>query len=315
MIRRIISLIVPVLLGIQSTFAQLDYGFDFSKAGTAGFQFLKIGVGAREAALGEAVTSLTNNANAVFWNPGALPLIRQRQIYFTHNEWIAGSTHDAVALAVPVGSFVFGLSAASLAIEEFEETTVLEPEGTGRMVSAGNLLLGIAAARRFTDRLTVGVQMKYVHENLDEQSFDNMLFDVGALYYTGFRQLRLGFSLQHFGADMKILRQSFRMPLLFRLSAADDLISSPNYRLTAAIDLVHPTDNVEWVNAGLELELLSLISLRGGYRYNVDEGKLSFGIGIHPSSVGPVSPAFDYSYVKYGDILGATHRFSIGFGI
>jgi hypothetical protein len=296
-------------------FGQLDYGFDFSKAGTSGFQFLKIGVGARESALGEAATSLTNDANSVFWNVGALPLAGTNQAIFTHNEWLAGSTHDAFVVAVPFRHFTVALSAVRLAIEEFEETTVLEPEGTGRMVSAGDVLVGIAVGRRFTDRLTIGGQVKFVQETLDTENFSNFLFDIGALYYTGFRQLRLGFSLQHFGPDMKIIRQSFRMPLLFRLSAADEILETDNYRLSTGIDLVHPTDNVEWVNWGIELELFRSLAFRGGYRLNVDEGNITLGVGVNTPQVGGVFARFDYAYVKYGDIFGATHRFSVSLGL
>jgi hypothetical protein len=308
--------ILCLCIGVAaSTLAQLDYGFDFSKAGTSGFQFLKIGVGARESALGDAAASLTNDANAVFWNVGALPLVETREVIFTHNEWLAGSSHDAVVVALPFRHFTVAVNAVRLAIEEFEETTVLEPDGTGRMVRAGDVLVGLAIGRRFTDRLTIGGQIKFVQETLDTENFSNFLFDIGALYYTGFRQLRLGFSLQHFGPDMKIIRQSFRMPLLFRLSAADEILENDSFRLSAGIDLVHPTDNVEWVNMGVELELYKSLALRGGYRLNVDEGNLSLGVGVNTPQIGGVFARFDYAYVKYGDIFGATHRFSVSLGL
>ena len=312
--KRLFTLILLPVVVIHFSYAQLDYGFDFSKAGTAGFQFLKIGVGARESALGEAATSITNDANSVFWNVGALPFVRERQAIITHNQWLAGSTHDAAVVAVPLGSYVVAASIIKLAIEEFEETTVLEPEGTGRMVNAGDILIGVAVARRFTDRLTIGVQTKYIQETLDMDSFNNILFDVGALYYTGFRQLRLGFSLQHFGPDMKIIRQTFRMPLVFRLSAADEIIHNENYRLTTAFDLVYPTDNIEWYNVGAEMELYKTFVFRSGYRFRMDQGNMTLGFGLQPPAIGTLNTRFDYAYVKYGDIFGATHRFSLVIG-
>jgi hypothetical protein len=84
--------------------------------------------------------------------------------------------------------------------------------GTGRMVSAGDLLIGVAAARRFTDKLTIGLQLKYVRESLDNDVVSNVLFDVGSIYYTGFHNLRLGFALQHFGPDMKVLTRNSGHP-------------------------------------------------------------------------------------------------------
>ncbi len=39
-----------------------------NKVGTTGFQFLKIGVGARETALAEAGTAMPEGTSAMFWN-------------------------------------------------------------------------------------------------------------------------------------------------------------------------------------------------------------------------------------------------------
>ena len=292
--------------------AQLDFGFDFEKTGSAGFQALKIGIGARETALGEAASSLTNDANAVFWNVGALPLIGGAEIRLTHTEWIVGSSLDAAVVAVPFGAYTFGLSVMNFGISEFEETTVLEPEGTGRIVSAGDMLVGLAAAKRFSSQLTIGLQAKYVRETLDMDAYSNVLFDVGALYFTGFRRLRLAFTLQHFGASVEGLRESFRMPLLFRMSVADEVISTSGVQLSASAELVHPTDNNEWVNIGAEAVILDVLALRAGYRFGVDQGRTSVGAGFMPPRVAGAALALDYAYVPFSDVLGVTHRLTLG---
>lgn len=307
-----VLLLLALLLTPFSVQAQSDYGFDFEKTGSAGFQALKIGIGARESALGEAASSLTNDANAVFWNVGALPLISGPTVYLTHNEWLVNSRVDALVAAVPVNSYTFGLSVMNFGIESYEETTATDPEGTGRMVSAGDLMVGLAAAKRFTDRLTIGLQVKYVREQLDQDVFSNVLFDVGTLYYTGFRQLRLAFTIQHFGASVNGLRESFRMPLLFRMSAADDLVDTQNFRLSTSFELVHPTDNNEWVNWGIESVFLNMLSLRAGYRFQVDEGDFSLGAGLALHQIAIFQMHLDYAYVPYGDLLGITHRITLG---
>jgi hypothetical protein len=103
------------------------------------------------------------------------------------------------------------------------------------------------------------------------------------------------------------------MPLLFRVSAAEDILLRDNQRLTAAVDLVHPTDNNEWVNWGLEYEYLNFLTLRAGYRINVDECRFSLGGGLKMPEFIPLDFALDYAYVSFGEIFGATHRFSVGF--
>ncbi len=312
---KIIFAVVLILVPLKENLAQLDYGFDFSKSGTAGLQFLKIGVGAKETAMGEAVTSLVNDANSVFWNASGIAYVEKYQLAFSYNSWLANSKHSSAVFAFPYASFVFAVSAASLQIKEFEETTALMPDGTGRMVSAGDYVFGLAAARRFTDRLSIGLQVKYVYEKLDDYNIGNVLFDVGAIYSTGFRDLTLGFSLQHFGPDMRLLNQDYRTPLLFRISASDKIKFNDDLVLTAAAELVHPTDNNEKVNLGLELQILDYISLRGGHRINVDEGKWSMGVGLTPPLFGGVSTRLDYAFILSEKVFNDIHRFSVMIGL
>jgi hypothetical protein len=146
--RIFVSIIIFTSLFVKESIAQFDYGFDFSKSGSAGLQFLKVGVGARETAMGEAVTSIVNDANSVFWNPAGIAYLEKREVSFSHNQWLVDSKHNAAVIAYPVGSFVFALNAITLDINEFEETTALQPDGTGRMVQAGDLLVGSCCSEK-----------------------------------------------------------------------------------------------------------------------------------------------------------------------
>jgi len=307
------ALIVILLLSVSgwTAMAQFDYGFEFSKAGTAGLQSLKILPGARDAALGGAVAALTHDVTSVFVNPGGLAFVEQTQASVSHVAWLAGSRTDAAVVATPVGGFVLALSAVRFGIDEFEETTVRQPLGTGRMVSAGDVLVGVAAGRRFSDKLTIGLQFKYVRESLDNDAVSNILFDVGTIYYTGFHNLRLAFALQHFGPDMKVISQKFRSPLLFRVGAGEDIAIGEDHHLTAGVDLVHPTDNNEWVNFGLEYDMLNLVSLRAGYRINVERGKFSLGAGVHPPAVAGVTLGVDYAYTHFDETMEPIQQFSL----
>lgn len=301
-----------IVITSSNSFAQFNFGFDFSKAGSAGLQSLKIESGARERALGGAVVSLVNNANAIFWNVAGIGYVNNFQVFASHSNWLVDSRHITLAAAYPVGPVVIGLSVMSMQINDFEETTVILPQGTGRMVSAGDLSIGIGVARQFTDKLYIGGQIKYVREKLDDESFDNFLFDIGTIYHTGWRHLRLGFALQHFGPDMKFLNKTFRTPLLFRVGAADDIINSENLLATLSVELVHPTDNNEWFNAGAEFVFLKIFSLRGGYRFNNDNGKFSTGVGVNSSVLGISNITVDYAFTSYANVFEDIHTITVG---
>lgn len=295
--------------------AQWDYGFEFSKAGSAGLQFLKIGIGGRETAMGDAALATTMGVNAIFWNPAGIAYVGRAQAGFSHRNWLLDIRLSAAAAAVAwrkVG--VLGISVIHMGVPEFQETTVLAQDGTGRMVHAGDLAVGLALARRFTNKLSMGGQVRYVREELDRDSFANVLLDFGAIYDTGFRHLRLSVAAQHFGPDIKFLRDKFRMPLLFRIGLADDLFHTGGNRLTLALDLLHPTDNRERVNVGVEYGLVDLLFLRGGYRGNSDLGAWSFGVGLRHQLLG-FAGALDYSYADFGPIMGGVNTFSLTFGL
>ena len=317
------------LLFTSNVFAQFDFGFDFSKAGSAGLQSLKIESGARERALGGAVSSIVNDANAIFWNVAGIGYVKDFQLFASHSNWLVDSKHITFAAAYPVGPVVIGLSLMSMQINDFEETTALFPQGTGRMVSAGDISIGIGVARQFTDKLLIGGQIKYVIETLDDKSFDNILFDIGTIYNTGWRNLRLGFALLHFGPDMNFINKKVRTPLLFRVSAADDIISSENFLATLMIELVHPTDNDEWLSIGSEFVLLNTLKLRAGYRFVNDEGNsrvdidigtigkndvgnLSFGAGVQSPVLGLSNIKVDYAFTSYTQVFNDIHTITVG---
>ncbi|MDW7682319.1 MAG: PorV/PorQ family protein [bacterium] len=308
---KIIITISLLIFSSMPGYSQFDYGFDFTKAGTAGLQFLKIGVGAKESAMGEAALGDTRGANAIFWNPAGIAAVSGKEVTFSQVGWLLGVDISAMAIALNIKNYlVFGISAIYLGLPEFEETTVLAQDGTGRMVSASDFAIGLAVAKNFTDKLAMGGQIRYVREQLDQDAFDNVLVDIGARYFTGYRHLNLSVCAQHFGPDIRMLRDRFRMPLIFKIGMADDLFYTESHKLMLAIDLLHPTDNIERVNCGLEYGLFQKAFIRAGYRINSDIGDWSFGVGLRQKLIG-VDGAIDYGYSDYGEILGGVNRITM----
>ena len=64
--------ILIILLCASRINAQLFPTLGGQRAGITTAQFLKIGVGARASAMGEAFTAVANDASALYWNPAGL---------------------------------------------------------------------------------------------------------------------------------------------------------------------------------------------------------------------------------------------------
>src|SRR5512140_456395 len=115
-----------------------------AKVGTAGAQFLELGVGARANGMGDAFVAVSNDATAMYYNPAGLTQLYDREVLFTHLEYAAGITYEYAGLAYPLTRFggVLGVGFYMLHGGSFDETTYEYPLGTGRTFGAREYAVG-----------------------------------------------------------------------------------------------------------------------------------------------------------------------------
>ena len=66
--------------------------------GKSGLAFLKIGVGGRAVGMGEAFTTIADDASASYWNPSALMNRSQTNVVVMHNEWFQGIRTEFIGI-------------------------------------------------------------------------------------------------------------------------------------------------------------------------------------------------------------------------
>ena len=84
--------------------------------------------------------------------------------------------------------------------------------------------------------------------------------------------------------------------------------------MTVAVDAIHPNDNTEYVNSGLEYTWANIVSLRAGWKSAYERGSeqgLTFGGGIEYSLASQMDFVLDYAYMDFGR-LKPVHYFSFG---
>jgi len=69
--------------------------------GTATASFLKIGVGARAASMGEAFTALASDGTSLYWNPAGLAQLKTKEISATYNSWFEEIRQGYLSLIFP----------------------------------------------------------------------------------------------------------------------------------------------------------------------------------------------------------------------
>ena len=172
----------------------------FDNAGTSAANFLKIGVGGRAAAMGGAITGQVDDPTSLFWNPAGIANANGIEIAVNHTDWIFDFTHSYFAAVLPAGRVGhFGLSINYLNLGKMERTTELEPEGDGTSFSASDVAIGLAYAKKMSDRFNFGVQLKIIQESISFSSANALAIDVGSQYITRFSGLKLGMSITNFG--------------------------------------------------------------------------------------------------------------------
>jgi hypothetical protein len=328
-----VILIIPIHLSSQ-----------LAKVGTVGAKFLDIGIGSRSVGMGGAFTAVSDDAASVFWNPAALTKVNGKDFFICDVEWLAGIRLIASSYCQKTSFGNIGIFLELLDSGEMFETTESDFDGTGNTFKYQAYQAGISYAKMLTDKFSFGINVKGIREDYTYSTASNFAIDIGSLYYTGWKTLRLGMSLQNFGPEAsptgsyenwqdgsyidpstgeEMINEfaPYSMPLIFRIGLAMEIINQPDRSLTVAFDVVHPSDNFERYNLGLEYSFLQILSVRSGIEFNKDEttfvlkkltkGTMTAGCGLK-FRIKNTLMKLDYAFADFGR-LPDIHRFSVGY--
>ncbi len=300
------------------------------EAGTTGANFLKIGVGARPAAMGGAFIAVADDANAIFWNPAGLALLRGLNFASAHNEWMDNVTHDSIACSQ--GSPGFGTVGGSIVylnsgtFKETLETPSGHYAGEGRDLNNMDFALSGAYAQRlgvwwdndFLRRSLVGLKTTYITQQVGDVSASAVSSDLGCLYEVKRNEIYVGAVMQNAGTKIKGANQ----PLALKLGVSykkKKLMGSADHLLVAAQTDGHILDTGLKAKLGVEYGAFTQqqgVALRAGFHPGGDLGNLanwSLGAG-YLFGWGVIDTVVDYAFTPAG-ILGNSHRYSFHISI
>ncbi len=313
---------------------------NITKIGTSAAKFLAIPVGSRALGMGGAFVSLADDATSMYWNPGGLANLTEKEIFVMHSEWIANINFDYLALAIPVGGAgAFGVNVTAMTMDEFDVTTEEFPEGTDDTFSASSFAVGITYSHKLTDHFSIGGNFKFINEKIAASNARAFAVDIGTIFQTPLKGVRLGASITNFGEKIQITGDDllvqndiapnnsgnnpnvnaflatgeFDLPLLLRIGVSWDVINTDKNRLTLAVDGAHPNDNTEYANIGGEYALFdNTIFIRGGYKsifLKDSEEQLTIGGGFDYDFIRGYHIKFDYAFEQFEN-LDKAHKFS-----
>ena len=286
----------------------------FEKVGTLGGQSLKLAVGARAAAMGDAFCGVADDASAVFWNPAGISRLSGQTISINHAAMPADILFDQAAFIFNVKWIpgMLGFNVRSLSMSSDIVRTTYLPEGTGETFDAGEWAFGLSYARSLTDKFSAGLNINYVQTGLADVKSSTFTFDFGTLYEIGVMGSKIGMEIQNVGGTMQFVDESVKMPVYFRVGGSFDILKQGENRLLGAADFTHPSDNSEKLNLGAEYAFKDYLFLRGGYMVNYNTEGLTAGFGVKfPLTASKSSVArLDYAYTA-NQFLSDIHRVSV----
>lgn len=323
--KKVISTSLLLFAMITSLFAQ-------DKVGTVAANFLNIPIGGKAISMGGAYTAIADDPTALYWNPGAMSRVGRSDVYTSITNYFVDAQHTWFgAQYMLTANDAIGVSLNSLNYGDWERvTTVEEPEGTGEYWQASDMAIALSYARNMTDRFSIGASMKYIHQQIYNESASTVAVDLGLLFITQFNGLQIGASIRNFGGSMEmrgrdlitqvdldpesdgnnenivsyLKTDTWAIPLTYVIGFSMPVINSNWNRLVLAADVMRPTNDAQTLNVGADWKIADMVSIRAGYQsmFKTErENGLTLGLGIDLEISG-MSFVFDYSFQSFGKL-------------
>ncbi len=291
--------------------------FDSSAIGTSSAQFLKLAVGARGVALGEAYSALVDDASSLYWNPAGLVRIKSRSIVLMHASYLGSTSFDYMAYSQKEGD----MGAWGISVQYMNSGSIPKTDISGAEIGSFNprdiaVSLGFACdisgfRKEPEERFVLGATGKIVHTRIVSND-TSIAADIGLLFpYLFENRFQMALVAQNIMGSLKLDQESCPMPFILRLGTR----ISPNRLWDITADLVAPIDNYPYLAVGTELRVGLFKSLNTSLRAGANTRAVSDIEGLRNitlgAGLGGRMLSVDYAFVPFG-ILGNAHRISLG---
>lgn len=278
------------------------------RAGTTSWTFLKIGAGARYAALADAGAAVADDATACHWNPARLAAIGHAwSAQAQHGLWIDSTTVDEVYLASGYGKHRVGLSARLFSSGDIPlrgDAPTAEPLAYYALYDFAG---GLSYSYVPNPMMSAGVTYRRLYEKIYLDTGHGWSVDGGLNVNLLDGALSLAGTAANIGPRMQMRHDLFRLPTTFTVAGSYLLpwtLRGGTFRPVLAA--VKPIDADLQLRAGLEYWWRGMAALRAGYKSGHATETLSAGLGFRWRNY-----TLDYAFVPHRYDLGSAHRLSL----
>ena len=278
--------------------------------------FLRMGLGARGIAMGNAQTAAPPDGFGFFYNPASLPELRSMSANFTYSFLSLDRKMNYVGISTPLKPNAgFSLGWIFSGVGDIQGYNSIG-EQTGKINHGYHAIYFSFGAQIIPNRLSIGVNAKYLKESIsdEEGSYDyggsGFGGDLGVLFRVR-EGLYLGYLMKDVNAKLKsntndIFEQGMTLDNQFPLTnVAGIYFQTPWKFLRLAYDFEWSTAGTEKHHAGVEFAIPQAAA-RFGYDHN--HWTLGGGLNIHTAF--GMTAILNYAFVSSVVDEGASHIFT-----
>jgi len=293
--------------------------------GATGYTFLKLGVGVRPVAMGNAFTALSDDGNAIFWNPSGLGIVKSYYVSGMAMSHLIYMNYYNLTSAIPLGNFGgVGIGVSYLAGTDIEYS---EWGDQGNEFTNSDMLLNLGYGKSFGRKKIVafGGVLKIVRSQLYTYSAYGVLADFGVIL-NPFRYFYFGTVIKNFGSPRRFIEKwewppvNFRQGFAFKFPFAQNQFAlSLDYSIYPDVDPTFSVGGEIRIRAPefmtqLTQKRISGFAVMAGYQTGYQLGTWSgFSLGFSLEMVITEGLYLDLGalLLSYG-YLGSSERISLG---
>ncbi|MHB9155380.1 MAG: PorV/PorQ family protein [Endomicrobiales bacterium] len=315
------ALLILALGTLTPDLWSLNLGFAREDGGVPG-AFLSFGAGARSLAMGKTFVGVADDASAVYWNPAGLTQLKTQDITALYASLYDETAYSFISYARPVaGSGAIGIAVVNLNSGGFQlrdefnyDTGIASLNETAAIISYAKTLWYGSTAKGDGGRLSAGINLKAVNQNIDSTGDTGYGMDLGLFWShcaaesecgSILAPLSIGLSLQNVIApSLKLRNEADTYPLGVTLGFGYRFFEE---KLLLALDINQISGRQLKMHLGGEYVLNKLIAFRVG----LDETELTSGLGFKWNNY-----SLDYAFAYHdawsaNENLGISHRFGL----
>ncbi len=267
-----------------------------------GLEYMRLGVGSRASALGNAYTALADEPFGIFYNPAGISGLKDPEFSCFLGRWFLDTEVGSLAGAVALGtSGVIGFGLRGLFSGSIEQRAENDPWNVGSY-SAYFINPNVTWGYRIRN-LGLGVGLNAITDKIESATATSGSASAGATYTT--KYLQAGLSVMNLGP--KIGRTASPMTARFGLCA------KPIDRVHLCVDAIKPLSSDLSFYAGVEVIPVDMLRLRLGYNADVESrggiARLCTGLGLAINRF-----SVQYTFASYG-FLGPVHLFTLSYSL